>query len=348
LSHVVIFSLNLPYIFVTFKCTITEDKQAEGDDMLQDRKAVLTTRVPPQAYFFVSAIFHYLGPAFAVLLFSSVSVLGVAWFRISSAAVVFALWRRPWRILIRASWAQRRILLALGIVLALMNACFYMAISRIPLGTVGAIEFLGPIALAALGARTARNIGALLLAAIGGWLLTEVRFGGDPLGFVFAFANCAFFMLYVILGHRIAQNGGAAGIDRLGAAMLVAFLTITPIGISGALPALNKPFLLLAGIGVGLCSSVIPYVSDQLAMARLPRATFALLLSLLPASATAIGIIILRQIPTPIEIGGILLVVGGIALHKEAENRANNNATSTDNRMLRPEHLKVARSAHTN
>ena len=127
--------------------------------------------------------------------------------------------------------------------------------------------------------------------------------------------------------------------------MLVAFLTITPIGISGALPAFNKPLLLLAGIGVGLCSSVIPYVSDQLAMARLPRATFALLLSLLPASATTIGIIILRQIPTPIEIGGILLVVCGIALHKEAENRPNHDATSTDNRMLGPE--EVASSVHT-
>src|SRR5256884_356330 len=229
-----------------------------GDNMFQMRKAVVTTGVPPQVYFFVSAIFHYLGPAFAVLLFSSVSVLGVAWFRIASAAVVFALWRRPWRIFVTSSWAQRRILLALGIVLALMNACFYLAISRVPLGTVGAIEFLGPIALAALGARTPRNIGALLLAAAGGWLLTDVRFGGQPLGFVFAFANCAFFMLYVVLGHRIAQDGGAAGIDRLGAAMLLALVTITPIGIPGALPARARPLLLLAGIGVGICSSVLP------------------------------------------------------------------------------------------
>ena len=288
--------------------------------MFPVRKADLTARIPPHVFFFVSAVFHYLGPAFAVLLFSSVSVLGVAWFRIASAAVVFTLWRRPWRIFVRSSWAQRRILLALGIVLALMNACFYLAISRVPLGTVGAIEFLGPITLAALGARTPRNIGALLLAAAGGWLLTDVRFGGQPLGFVFAFANCAFFMLYVMLGHRIAQDGGAAGIDRLGAAMLVAVLTITPIGITGALPAIIQPLLLLAGIGVGICSSVIPYVSDQLAMARLPRATFALLLSLLPASAAIIGIVVLRQIPTLIEVAGILLVAGGVALHKESKD----------------------------
>jgi inner membrane transporter RhtA len=108
-------------------------------------KADVSTRIPPQAYFFVSAIFHYLGPAFAVLLFSSISVLGVAWFRIASAALVFAAWRQPWRVFVRMPWEKRRILLALGVVLGLMNACFYLAIARLPLGTVGAIEFLGPI-----------------------------------------------------------------------------------------------------------------------------------------------------------------------------------------------------------
>jgi inner membrane transporter RhtA len=282
------------------------------------RKAEVTAKIPPHVFFFVSAIFHYLGPAFAVLLFSHVSVLGVAWFRIASAAVVFAVWRRPWRIFVRIPWAKRRTLLALGVVLGLMNACFYLAIARLPLGTVGAIEFIGPITLAALGARTPRNIAALLLAAAGGWLLTDVRFGGQPLGFVFAFANCAFFMLYVVLGHRIAQDGGAAGIDQLGAAMLVALLTITPIGFTGALPAMTQPLLVLAAVGVGICSSVIPYVCDQLAMARLPRATFALLLSLLPASAAVIGVVVLRQIPTVVEMVGILLVAGGVAFHQAA------------------------------
>jgi inner membrane transporter RhtA len=287
--------------------------------MFQVRKTDMTARVPPQMFFFVSAIFHYLGPAFAVLLFSSVPVLGVAWFRIASAAVIFAVWRRPYRMFLRIPWAKRRTLLALGVVLGLMNASFYLAISRLPLGTVGAIEFLGPITLAALGARTPRNITALLIAAAGGWLLTNARFGGQPLGYVFAFANCAFFMLYVVFGHRIAQDGGTAGIDRLGAAMLIALITITPIGLTGALPAMLQPLLLFAGIGVGICSSVIPYVCDQLAMARLPRATFALLLSLLPASAAVIGIVVLRQIPSLVDITGILLVAGGVALHQESE-----------------------------
>jgi inner membrane transporter RhtA len=268
-------------------------------------------------FFLVSAVFHYLGPAFAVLLFAHVTVLGVAWLRIASAALVFALWRRPWRIVATQSWAQRRVLLALGIVLGLMNASFYQAIARLPLSTVGAIEFIGPILLAAFGARTPRNIVALVLAASGGWILTDVRLGSEPLGYVFAFANCVLFVLYVVFGHRIAQDGDTAGIDRLGMAMLIALVTISPLGFRDALPTLQQPHLLLAGIGVGICSSVIPYVCDQLAMARLSRATFALLLSLLPASATLIGILVLRQIPTIMEGVGILLVAGGVALHRE-------------------------------
>ena len=169
--------------------------------MIATKKVSVTDRVPPHVFFLVSAVFHYLGPAFAVLLFAHVSVLGVAWLRIASAAVVFALWRRPWRMFIRFMHGPtRRILIALGVVLGLMNACFYLAIARIPLGTVGAIEFIGPIILASLGARTPRNLGALLFAAIGGLLLTGARFGGEPLGFVFAGANCILFIVIYNIG----------------------------------------------------------------------------------------------------------------------------------------------------
>lgn len=314
-------------IFASFHCTITENNnEREQHDFYEksgdDGKSSTT------CFLLVSAIFHYLGPAFAVLLFAHVSVLGVAWLRIASAAVIFAAWRHPWQMFKSSSWATRRILIALGIVLGLMNACFYLAIARIPLGTVGAIEFLGPITLAALGARTPRNIGALLLAAAGGWLLTDARFSGSPLGFVFAFANCLLFILYIMLGHRIAEDGGTAGIDRLGAAMLIALVTVSPLGLTDAVPVFTQPLLLLAGIGVGFCSSVIPYVCDQLAMARLPQATYALLLSLLPASAAIIGVVVLHQVPKWIEIVGILFVVGGVVLHKEADVHPKKHAKS--------------------
>src|SRR5208282_3969197 len=202
----------------------------------------VTDRIPPHAFFLVSALFHYLGPSFAVLLFASVAPLGVAWLRIASAAVVFGLWRRPWRYALALPAADRRIMLALGVVLAAMNSCFYLAIARLPLGTVGAIEFLGPIGLAAIGLRTRRNVVALGCAAAGVFVLTDVGFASETIGYLFAFANCVLFVLYVVLGHRIASREGR--IDRLGAAMLVAMVAALPIGIADAVPALLDPLLL--------------------------------------------------------------------------------------------------------
>ncbi|WP_394822482.1 EamA family transporter [Pendulispora albinea] len=282
----------------------------------------MNRRVPPHAFFLCSALFHYLGPAFAVLLFAHVRPLGVAWLRIASAGLVFAIWRRPWRYMRSLRATERATVVALGAVLAAMNACFYVAIDRLPLGTVGAIEFAGPIALAAAGTRTRRNLLALVLAGAGVYALSRVRLAGDPRAYVFAFANCALFMLYIVLGHRIAARGGTGGIDQLGAAMLVAMVAALPIGVRDAAPAFADPKLLGAAVGVGVSSSVIPYVCDQLAMARLSRSTFALLLALLPATATVVGLLALRQVPTVVDLAGIGLVIGGVALHRAAPARA--------------------------
>ena len=303
--------------------------------------------LPPSSFFVTSAVFHYLGPSLAVLLFAHVGVLGVAWLRIASAAVVFALWRRPWRVLRRARPAQRRVLLALGAVLAAMNSLFYLAVDRLPLATVGAVEFLGTIVLAATGARTRRNLIALALAVGGVAVLTDVRLAGEPLGFAFAFANCAGFVLYVVLGHRVASGGGGpiGGIDQLGAAMLVAAAVATPIGVHQAAAAFGHPLWLAWGVGVGLCSSVVPYVTDQLAMARLPRATFALMLALLPATATAIGLLVLAQVPTGRDLLGVALVIAGIAAHQDARHDAHQDARSDANQGPHQKPHEAARRA---
>jgi inner membrane transporter RhtA len=302
--------------------------EAETAPAAAGRRPVVAARVPPASFFLVSAVFHYLGPALAALLFVHVSVLGVAWLRIASAAVVFAAWRRPWRLRTELTASQRWVLAGLGAVLAAMNSLFYLAIDRLPLATVGAIEFLGTVILAAAGARTPRNLLALAVAVSGVGLLTALRLDGAPLGFAFAFANCAGFMAYVLLGHRIANRApdgsragraSMAGIDQLGAAMLVAAVVATPAGLGGAWPALSHPAWLLWGIGVGVCSSVIPYVCDQLAMARLPRATFALMLALLPVFATLIGAVVLHQVPTLRDLLGIGLVIAAIALHRSPD-----------------------------
>jgi inner membrane transporter RhtA len=273
--------------------------------------------VPSQTFFVGSAIFHYLGPAFAVLLFARVEVLGVAWLRIASAAVIFACWRRPWRRLGELDGAGVRLLVAWGGVLAVMNVCFYEAIARLPLATVAAIEFLPVIVLAAFGARTRRNVGALALAVLGVYLLTDVRVAGEAAGFLLAFCNAGLFALYIVLGDRVAKREAMGGIDGLAAAMLVAAVIVTPIGGLSAARAFGDPVAIAAGIGVGITSSVIPYVCDQLALARLSRAAYSLMISLLPATAAVIGLIVLTQVPTPAEAAGVALVVAGVALHRE-------------------------------
>lgn len=195
--------------------------------------------LPPVSFFVVSAIFHYLGPSLAVLLVT---------------------------------------LLALGGVLAGMNALFYLAVARLPLATVGAIEFLGTVVLAALGARTRRNAAALALCVGGVAVLTAIQAGASPLGLVFAFGNCAGFMLYVVLGHRIANTRVSdvfGGIDQLGAAMLIAAVAVTPAGLGAALPAFTHPAWLAWGIAV-----------------------------------------VLHQIPSVRELAGIALVIAGIAVHQ--------------------------------
>ena len=283
------------------------------------RSALSRTAVtaPPQLYFVGSAVFHYLGPAFAVLLFARVEPLGVAWLRIASAAVIFALWRRPWLALRRSDRAARETVVALAVVFAAMNVCFYVAIDRLPLGTVAAIEFVPVIALAALGTRTRRNAAALGLAVIGVYLLTDVRLEGEPVGLAFAFANALLFAIYIVLAHRLARSEALGRLDGLAAAMLLAAIVVTPVAGWSAVPAFADPVALAAGIGVGLASSVIPYVFDQLAMARLPRATYSLMVSLLPATATVVGIVVLAQIPTAIELTGVVLVALAVAAHRE-------------------------------
>ncbi len=291
----------------------------DASESIRKRRLNTTAEaVPPHAWFGVSAIFHYLGPSFAVLLFPAVGVLGVAWMRIASAALIFASWTRPWETLRKADWETRWLLVGLGTCLAVMNTAFYLALDRLPMSLVAAIEFVGTIGVALYGLRTGRNVIALLLAVLGVFVLIDVTWSSDPLGLFWAFLNGALFVGYIVLGHRVAAKGAADGVQLLGAAMAVALVCLMPIGFGQAIKAFASIELILAGIGVGLCSSVIPYICDQLAMSRLPRASFALLLALLPATATIVGVIVLAQIPTVTDVGGVLLIMAGVAVHKPA------------------------------
>jgi inner membrane transporter RhtA len=279
------------------------------------------TVLPPHVWFVLSAIFHSLGPSFAILLFPAVGVLGMAWLRIASAALVFAVVSRPIHLFKSLEFGERKLLVAFGLALAAMNCCFYMALNRLPISLVVAIEFAGTITVALFGLKAARNYGALAMAVAGVFILINAKWSTDPVGLAWAFGNGCLFVVYIVLGHRLARLNSKGAISRLGAATLVAFLAVSPIGLKQAIQVLNKPVLLLAGLGVGVCASVIPYVCDQLAMSRLPRSSFALFLALLPANATLIGAIVLKQIPSLRDICGLALVMAGVALHRPAEPR---------------------------
>lgn len=267
----------------------------------------IVDRLPAQALFVLGATSQYVGAALAVLLFESVPAAGVAWLRVVAGAAVMAGWRRPWQ----TSWtkARLRLVAAFGIAMGLMNVAFYLAIDRLPLGTAVAIEFVGPIAVAALGSRTRRDAAALLLAAGGVLALADVHLTGSPLGFALAVAAGVMWAAYIVLGHRVAADPHLRPQDGLACAMVIGAVVLAPALVVSAVPAIVDPLLLAACLAVGIASSVVPYGLEQVAMRRLPRARFALLLALLPATATVIGAVVLGQIPSALEATGIALVV---------------------------------------
>jgi inner membrane transporter RhtA len=190
-----------------------------------------------------------------------------------------------------------------------MNVTFYLAIDRLPLGTAVAIEFCGPIFVAALGSRTRRDVAALALATAGVLLLADVHLAGSPDGLAFAVAAGAAWAGYVILGHRVAADTAIRPQDGLALGMAIGAVAFAPFLTSSAVPALVSPILLAACLAVGIASSVVPYALEQVAMRRLSRPRFALLLALLPATATIVGAALLGQVPGIVEGTGIALVV---------------------------------------
>jgi inner membrane transporter RhtA len=264
--------------------------------------------VPAPLMFVVGGLSMYLGAALAVGLFAQLSPAAVVWLRQLGAALVLLAWRRPSLAALRGKtfWLAA----TFGLVTAAMNLAFYESIARLPLGTAVALEFVGPVVVAALGSHTLRDIAALLLVALGVALIADVRWAGSPLGVVFALSAAALWAGYILLGQRVASTG--LGIDGLAVGLAVATVALSPLALATA-PAWTSPRLLLVALTVGILGTVIPYVLDQLVLPHLPRPTFALLLALLPVTAALTGLALLAQIPTPLEACGILAVVLGLA-----------------------------------
>nr|WP_214370818.1 EamA family transporter [Pseudonocardia sp. H11422] len=254
----------------------------------------------------------YVGAALAVGLFDLLSPAAVAVLRIFGAALVLIGWRRPGRL----AWRGRRLAraVAFGLATALMNIAFYEAIARLPLGTAVAIEFCGPVAVAALASRRPRDVAAVVLAAVGVLLIADVRWSGSPSGVLWALAAAAMWAAYIVLGKRVASGGN--GVDDMAVGFAVAAVVLSPLLLVGGevFSVLADPTVLLLAVGVGVLSSVVPYVLDQVVLRRVGQARFAVLLALLPATATVVGLIALGQVPGPVEAAGIAAVVVAVAL----------------------------------
>jgi inner membrane transporter RhtA len=263
----------------------------------------------------VGAVSQYLGAAVAVHLFDEMAPAGVALVRVLGAAVMIILLRRSWQRRWKASdlaWAS-----AFGVALAAMNLSIYLAIDELPLGNAVAIEFTGPILVAAVGTRTLRSGAALLMAAGGVVVLAGVEAEGTMRGVGFALLAGMFWAGYIVLGHRVAR--GPAAVDGLGLGMLAGAAAISGFGASEVGLTLDSPVVLLLALATGLLSNVIPYWIDQVVMRRITQHRFALLQALLPATAVLVGLAALIQVPSGRELLGIALVMAAILLNRSVK-----------------------------
>ena len=254
----------------------------------------------------VGLICQEVGAAVAVTLFPQVGPIGMVLLRLAFSAVILMLIFRPTlRGRSRQDWLT---VIGFGAALALMNALFYVALSRLHLGTTVTIEVLGPLILSVVISRRASA-----------WLWAVLAFGGvallgrggfdslDPIGVLFALGAGAAWVGYILLSARTGR--GFAKLDGLAIAMAIGALGVLPFGIATTGAVLLNPVVLALGLAVAVLSSTIPYGLELIALRRLPAATFSILLSLAPALAAIAGLVILHQQLELVDALAIALVV---------------------------------------
>lgn len=247
-----------------------------------------------------------LGASLAVLLFPALGPLSIVFLRLGFSAIILMIIARP-RLRGHTPTAWRSVVV-FGLVLALMNGLFYLALARLPLGVTVTIEVLGPLVLSVIAARRASAwlwaglalVGVIALAG-GGWDRL------DPIGVMFALGAASSWALYILASARVGRE--FPRLDGLALAMVVGALAALPWGLIAAGGALVRIDLLALGAAVAVLSSTIPYALELLALRRLAASAFAILMSLAPATATLAGWLLLGQGMTWLEIIGIALVI---------------------------------------
>ncbi|WKD59007.1 Threonine/homoserine exporter RhtA [Corynebacterium caspium DSM 44850] len=265
----------------------------------------------------VSAISNYAGAAMAIGLFAELPAWLVAWLRMSASALILvAIWRPHYA----EFWGRSGALaLFFGCATFGMNAAFYEAIARLPLGTAVALEFSGPIMVAALGSRTLRDWLALILAGSGVLILSGAQWEVSATGVLFALLAAAMWAAYILLGSQISKK-----VETSASSMSVGFFWAAMLSLPAALWAFPKPaelshsllWLLLLALGLGALSSVIPYSLDQVIMRMAGATYFSILLALLPVVGALVGALALSQVLSQLEIIGMIFVVLAVLCRK--------------------------------
>jgi len=264
--------------------------------------------IPPTALVLLGIVSVQLGSALAKHLFGAVGPFGMVALRLAfAAAVLLLLWRPPLR-MNRRAWT---VVLAYGLILGSMNLFFYLALARIPLGIAVTIEFLGPLAVALAGSRRWVDVLWALLAAAGVVLLMEGRGDLELVGFLFALAAGTCWGLYILAGAALGRH--TEGGNGLALGMAAAAVVAVPFGVAESGTALIEPWVLVAGFGVALLSSVIPYSVELEALRRIPPRVFGILMSLEPAVAALIGLVVLGEALRGLQWIAVLCVVAASA-----------------------------------
>ena len=278
----------------------------------------------PEAMFALSGVVQYVGAAIAVHLFDELSPFTVTWARVASAAALILVVTRPGRRWTAPDLGRAALF---GLVTAGMNLCFYLAIERIDLGKSVVIEFVGPVAVAAVLTRTARNALALAFAAAGVVLLSGTELDSQPGALALILGASALWAAYIVLGRRLAMLD--RGVHGLGVSLAVGALALTPSGLGDSGAMFSSVRLTLLAVVVGACSSAVPYGIDQLVLRRIPVRRFAVLLALFPVMAMIVGAIALDQPPRWIDVAGAALVVTGVFIQDRDEVLVDQAATET-------------------
>ena len=246
--------------------------------------------IPPTAQVLLGIVSVQIGAALAKNLFSVVGSTGTVALRLFFAALILVLLWRPSLRLNRRTWT---VVVSYGVVLGIMNLCFYLALERIPLGIAVTVEFLGPLAVALAGSRRWLDAFWALLAAGGVVLLMEGRGDLDLVGFLFALAAAACWGTYILLSAALGRHTSEG--SGLAIGMAFAALVAVPFGVAESGTALFQPWVLIVGIGVALLSSVIPYSLELEALRKIPPRVFGILMSLEPAVAALVGLLVLHE-----------------------------------------------------